>query len=230
MELQKNKPSKPVDKSKPKHRPGGQAGMESQMNLQANKPSKPVDKNAKAAEPRPNASKMTPENGLHSARTSSRKRSLDDGLTMRPMPMLAGKVAIVTRSTDGIGLGIRPRARGRRRERHARWLGRRARGGESARRHGGGVCRLGRDERWDMSRPDHVRSVVRRTIEQFGGIDILVNNVVVQRMAPLEGFPDDDWDAVVALNLSAVFHATKATLPQMRQRNWGRIINNRLHA
>jgi hypothetical protein len=61
MELQKNKPSKPVDKSKPKHRPGGQAGMESQMNLQANKPSKPVDKNAKAAEPRPNASKMTPE-------------------------------------------------------------------------------------------------------------------------------------------------------------------------
>jgi hypothetical protein len=61
MELQKNKPSKPVDKTTPKHRPGGHAGMQSQMDLQKNKPSKSVDKNAKAAEPRPDASKMTPE-------------------------------------------------------------------------------------------------------------------------------------------------------------------------
>ena len=64
MDLQKNKPSKTVteaDKAKPKNRPGGQAAMQSQMDLQKNKPSKPVDKNAKAAEPRPNASKMTPE-------------------------------------------------------------------------------------------------------------------------------------------------------------------------
>ena len=141
------------------------------------------------------------------------------------MPMLAGKVAIVTRSTDGIGLGI------------ARAL---AAAGASVTLDGLGDAREVESLRagmaaefavsvalsdGHMSRPDHVRSIVRRTIEQFGGIDILVNNVVMQRMAPLEGFPDDDWDAVVALNLSAVFHATKATLPQMRQRNWGRIIN-----
>jgi len=61
MELQKNKPSKPVNKNTPKYKPSSQAAMQSQMDLQKNKPSKAVDKNAKAAGPRPDASKMTPE-------------------------------------------------------------------------------------------------------------------------------------------------------------------------
>lgn len=61
MELQKNKPSKKVDKTAPKYRPGGEAAMQAQMDLQKNKPSKKVDKTAKAAGPRPNASKMTQE-------------------------------------------------------------------------------------------------------------------------------------------------------------------------
>jgi 3-hydroxybutyrate dehydrogenase len=59
----------------------------------------------------------------------------------------------------------------------------------------------------------------------FGGVDILVNNAGIQHVAPVEQFPEDKWDAIIAINLSSAFHATKAALPGMRARKWGRIIN-----
>ena len=60
---------------------------------------------------------------------------------------------------------------------------------------------------------------------EFGHVDILVNNAGIQYTAPVEEFPVEKWDAILAINLSSAFHAIRAALPQMRQRNWGRIVN-----
>ena len=65
----------------------------------------------------------------------------------------------------------------------------------------------------------------RRRRGELGGIDILVNNAGIQHVAPVEDFPPEKWDAIIAINLSAAFHATRAALPLMTQRGWGRIIN-----
>jgi 3-hydroxybutyrate dehydrogenase len=62
----------------------------------------------------------------------------------------------------------------------------------------------------------------RRRRGELGWVDILVNNAGIQFVAPVESFPDEKWDAIIAINLSAAFHATKAALPGMRQRRWGR--------
>jgi 3-hydroxybutyrate dehydrogenase len=67
--------------------------------------------------------------------------------------------------------------------------------------------------------------MVTQTSGELGGVDILVNNAGIQHVAPVEDFPPEKWDAVIAINLSAAFHATRAALPQMKARNWGRIIN-----
>jgi 3-hydroxybutyrate dehydrogenase len=77
----------------------------------------------------------------------------------------------------------------------------------------------------DVSRPADVRDLVAAAERRFGGVDILVNNAGVQHVAPLESFPDDEWDRLLAVNLSAAFHATKAVLPGMRRRNFGRVVN-----
>ena len=77
----------------------------------------------------------------------------------------------------------------------------------------------------DVAKPDQVREMVRQAVATFGGVDILVNNAGIQHTGTVEEFPDERWDAIVAINLSACFHAIKAALPQMRQRNWGRIIS-----
>ena len=60
---------------------------------------------------------------------------------------------------------------------------------------------------------------------EFGGVDILINNAGIQHVAPLDQFPVEKWDAILAINLSAVFHTCRLALPGMRERNWGRIIN-----
>jgi 3-hydroxybutyrate dehydrogenase len=130
--------------------------------------------------------------------------------------MLEGKVALVTGSTSGIGLGI------------ARSL---AEAGADVVLNGFGepqeieALRVSftkaRYDGADIGKP----AEVRRMVEQAGRIDILVNNAGIQHTAPLEEFPEERWDAVLAINLSANFHAVKAVLPQMRRRNWGRIIN-----
>ena len=139
--------------------------------------------------------------------------------------MLKGKTAIVTGSTSGIGLGI------------ARTLG--AAGanlmlngfGDAgqietlraalAREFGVEVAYSGAD----MSKPDQVRGMVETAAAELGAVDSLVNNAGIQHTAPIETFPPERWDAVIAINLSSVFHAIQAALPAMRKRNWGRIVN-----
>lgn len=77
----------------------------------------------------------------------------------------------------------------------------------------------------DAARPADIRSLIAASIQRFGAIDILINNVGIQHVAPLDEFPDEQWDRVIAVNLSAAFHATKAVLPSMKAKRWGRIIN-----
>jgi len=77
----------------------------------------------------------------------------------------------------------------------------------------------------DMSKPDQIRQMVRAAREELGSVDILVNNAGIQHTAPIESFPPERWDAVLAINLSSVFHAVQAALPAMKATNWGRIVN-----
>jgi len=147
------------------------------------------------------------------ATTSSTERPLD------------GRCAIVTGSTSGIGWGI------------ARSI---AAAGADVMLNGFGdaaqidrlVSTLASDfgvrVRYgaaDMSRASDVEQLVDQTTRDLGKVDILVNNAGVQHVAPIEDFAPDDWDRVLAVDLSSAFHATRAALPQMRSRNWGRIVN-----
>jgi len=77
----------------------------------------------------------------------------------------------------------------------------------------------------DMSQPAEVADMVRQCEAQFGSCDILVNNAGIQHVALVEDFPPEKWDAIIAINLSSAFHAMRAALPGMKQRNWGRIVN-----
>jgi 3-hydroxybutyrate dehydrogenase len=77
----------------------------------------------------------------------------------------------------------------------------------------------------DVSKPAEVRDLVIAAEQRFGSVEVLVNNAGIQHTAPIESFPDERWDALLAVNLSAAFHAIKAALPGMRQRNYGRIVN-----
>jgi 3-hydroxybutyrate dehydrogenase len=77
----------------------------------------------------------------------------------------------------------------------------------------------------NLTAPGELVALGARTSEELGPIDILVNNAGTQFVAPLESFPEEKWDLIIALNLSAAFHTTKAVLPGMRARGWGRIVN-----
>jgi 3-hydroxybutyrate dehydrogenase len=77
----------------------------------------------------------------------------------------------------------------------------------------------------DLTVPGEIRDLMTAVAEQLGPIDILVNNAGMQFVSPLETFPEEKWDLLIALNLSAAFHTTKAALPGMKKRKWGRIIN-----
>ncbi len=77
----------------------------------------------------------------------------------------------------------------------------------------------------DMSEPEQVRGLARLAKEVFGHVDIIVNNAGVQHVAPIESFPDDKWDAIVAINLSSAYHLIKAVVPGMKAQGFGRIIN-----
>ena len=76
-----------------------------------------------------------------------------------------------------------------------------------------------------MSKPADITAMVEQASRELGRVDILVNNAGIQHTAPVEEFPAEKWDAVIAINLSAAFHAIRAALPQMKARNWGRIVN-----
>jgi 3-hydroxybutyrate dehydrogenase len=139
--------------------------------------------------------------------------------------MLEGKAAIVTGSTSGIGLGI------------ARALA--AQGANivlngfgdkhvideliadiSAQHH----IKVAYSDA-DMSKPDAVAAMVNACATQFGSVDILVNNAGIQHTAPVDEFPADKWEAVLAINLSSAFYGIRAALPHMKRENWGRIVN-----
>ena len=135
--------------------------------------------------------------------------------------MLHGKTALVTGSTSGIGLGI------------AKAL---AAQGANIMLNGFGdvqgpqaeVAALGVQVDYhgaDMGKPAEIADMIARTHTVFGGIDILVNNAGIQHVARIENFSVDRWDAIIAINLSSAFHATRLALPGMLAANWGRIIN-----
>ena len=139
--------------------------------------------------------------------------------------MLKDKTAVITGSTSGIGLGI------------ARTL---AQAGCHVMLNGiGEAASIERERRRiiddfsvgahfngaDLSKGLEVDALIESATAQLGRVDILVNNAGIQFTAPVEEFPTERWEAVLAINLSACFYATRAVLPQMRRRNWGRIVN-----
>jgi 3-hydroxybutyrate dehydrogenase len=77
----------------------------------------------------------------------------------------------------------------------------------------------------DMSKPAAIREMIERTLQATGRLDILVNNAGIQHVAPLQDFPPEKWDAILAINLSSAFHTTRLSLPSMLANKWGRIIN-----
>ena len=77
----------------------------------------------------------------------------------------------------------------------------------------------------DMSKPSEIEDMMGYAAAQFGRVDILVNNAGIQHVARIENFPSERWDAIIAINLSSAFHATRLALPAMLAANWGRIIN-----
>lgn len=77
----------------------------------------------------------------------------------------------------------------------------------------------------DMSLPAQIAAMMKRAIEHFGAVDVLVNNAGIQHVAPIDDFPADKWDAILAINLTSNFHTIRAALPAMKQRGWGRVIN-----
>lgn len=77
----------------------------------------------------------------------------------------------------------------------------------------------------NMMKPDEIAAMVAEAEAEFGAIDILVNNAGIQHVAPVDEFPLEKWDQIIAINLSSAFHATRAALPKMKAKGWGRIIN-----
>ena len=135
--------------------------------------------------------------------------------------MLKGKTALITGSTSGIGLGI------------AKSL---AQQGANIILNGFGDCEGPKAEvaafgvkvayhGADMSRPAEIEDMMNFAATQFGRVDILVNNAGIQHVARIENFPVERWDAILAINLSSAFHATRLALPAMKAADWGRIIN-----
>lgn len=138
---------------------------------------------------------------------------------------MSTKIAVVTGSSSGIGLGI---AEGF------------AAAGLNVMMNGLGpvdkvtsICeRLSKSygvevayEQADMMKPEGAKNLITAAENAFGQVDVLVNNAGIQFVAPIEEFPDEKWDAIIALNLSAAFHTSKAVVAGMKSRGWGRIIN-----
>lgn len=139
--------------------------------------------------------------------------------------MLKGKVALVTGSTSGIGLGIATAFAQQGADIVLNGFGdaaeiEKVRAGLAS-QHGVKVIYDGAD----LSKGSAVRELVENAVRQMGRIDILVNNAGIQHTALIEDFPAEKWDAILALNLSAVFHGTAAALPHMKKQGFGRIIN-----
>ena len=139
--------------------------------------------------------------------------------------MLTGRSAVVTGSTSGIGLGIARALAGAGCDVMLNGFGDpdeiEAIRAELSSDNGVRVAFHGAD----MAKPDQIAALIAAADDAFGKVDIVVNNAGIQHVSPIEAFPVDRWDAVIAINLSAAFHTTRLVIPQMRARNWGRIVN-----
>lgn len=139
--------------------------------------------------------------------------------------MLQGKTALVTGSTSGIGLAMAEALAAQGANLVLNGFGE---AGEIealrqrlAQSHGVAVSYDGAD----MRDPAAIEAMVRRIEAEHGGVDILVNNAGIQHVSPIESFPVERWDAVIAINLSSCFHTTRLVLAKMREKGWGRIVN-----
>ena len=138
--------------------------------------------------------------------------------------MLRGKTALVTGSTSGIGLGIARALAAQGANIVVNGFGdAEAIAGIEKELQAQGVATMYHGA--DMSKPSQIEDMVRAAESRFGRIDVLVNNAGIQHVAPIEDFPVERWDAVIAINLSSAFHAMRVALPGMKRRNWGRVIN-----
>ncbi|MDO9710814.1 3-hydroxybutyrate dehydrogenase [Paracraurococcus lichenis] len=142
-----------------------------------------------------------------------------------PPRELEGRVAIVTGSTSGIGLGIAEALAARGAAVVLNGFGPAAEIGGLCRRLAEAHDVPVRHDPADMGKPEEIACLAERTARAFGPCDILVNNAGVQHVAPIEDFPPDRWNAILAINLSAAFHAMRAVLPRMKARRFGRIVN-----
>ncbi|MBU0800200.1 MAG: 3-hydroxybutyrate dehydrogenase [Alphaproteobacteria bacterium] len=141
------------------------------------------------------------------------------------MAQLSGKTALITGSTSGIGLGIA----------HAM-----AAAGANVVLNGLGdsaeieKLRASLTEQYgvrvvyhnaDMTKPVQIKDMCDKAVAMFGAVDILVNNAGIQFVSPIDEFPEDKWDAIMAINLNSNFHTMKHCLPGMKQKGWGRVVN-----
>ena len=134
---------------------------------------------------------------------------------------LHGKTALVTGSTSGIGLGIAKVLAAAGANVLLNGFGDPAAALAEVASHGGKVAH----HPADLGDVAQLEALFAYAETEFGGVDILVNNAGIQHVAPVEEFPVERWDSIIAVNLSAVFHCTRLALPGMRERNWGRIVN-----
>ena len=139
--------------------------------------------------------------------------------------MFKGKTALITGSTSGIGLGIARELAARGANIVLNGFGDAAEiarlRNEIATAHGVNVMVDGAD----MGCADAIESMMSRAVGEFGAIDLLINNAGIQHVAPVDEFPLDKWNAILAINLSAAFHTTRLALPAMKHKGFGRIVN-----
>ncbi|WP_288989498.1 3-hydroxybutyrate dehydrogenase [uncultured Sphingopyxis sp.] len=137
---------------------------------------------------------------------------------------LQGKTALVTGSTSGIGLGIAKTLAAEGANIIINGFGEEA--AIEAERAALQVLNGGKAayDGADLTKPDEIEAMFKRADKDMGGVDILVNNAGMQYVAPVEDFPVEKWDMIIALNLTAAFHTIRHAVPGMRKKGWGRII------
>jgi 3-hydroxybutyrate dehydrogenase len=133
--------------------------------------------------------------------------------------ILEGKVALVTGSTSGIGLAIARAFAAEGAKVMLNGFGDSAEI-ETVRSELGAAY-----DAADLSDPKQIEQMIRHCTDELGAPDILVNNAGIQHVSPVETFPPEKWNAILAINLSAVFHTTRLAIPAMKEKAWGRIIN-----